>query len=107
MIIDKRSGESSVALHAKMVYNYLCEWGDGAMARRCSECPYCKCVDPLNTRYLATRKWKYYCVHPDLTKLPRSVFHSEYALVGFGRDTTKTDLTIRTHPRWCPLEIFR
>lgn len=77
------------------------------MARQCSSCVYCRCIHPaLNLAHSSSRN-KYYCVNPELRIYPISAFvGKEFGYIGRGDLTPEGRLTIKTHPRWCPMELF-
>lgn len=77
------------------------------MARRCSVCTYCRCVaQPLSRRTVSFRK-QYFCTHPALKDYPSSAFKDKrIGYIGQGDLTLDSNLTLKTHPRWCPMELF-
>ena len=77
------------------------------MARRCNACAYCRYIaQPSPYRSVSFRK-QYFCIHPVLKDYPSSAFRDKrIGFIGQGDLTLESSLTLKTHPRWCPIEIF-
>ena len=50
---------------------------------------------------------QYFCIHPALKNYPSYAFRDKrIGFIGQGDLTLESSLTLKTHPRWCPIEIF-
>ena len=62
---------------------------------------------PVSQAHRLSRRNKYYCTNPELRNYPVAAFvGKEYGYIGHGDLTKENRLTLKTHPRWCPIEIF-
>ena len=78
------------------------------MARKCNECRHCRCVLQVSRTRTVRVSHCYYCAHPRVSDLPTSVFRNGVdGLIGIGRPSRNNALPIKTHPRWCPNELFQ
>jgi len=78
------------------------------MARQCSRCKFCKSKKPIQTRRSPSIRRMYFCVHPYVFDLPASIFRANgIGFIGKGDLTADSPLQTKTHPRWCPIEVFR
>ena len=78
------------------------------MARRCVMCPYCRRTKPTKTSRFSYGRSVYYCAHRYVHDLPESVFRSKgFGVIGLGDATPGSALKMKTHPRWCPMELFK
>ena len=74
------------------------------MSARCRDCPHCKAFKRTSTTRAARRNL-YYCVHQRLKEIPVSAFgRSAVGFIGYGDNADGGMLTLKTHPRWCPIE---
>lgn len=77
------------------------------MARRCSICAYCRCIAQPSPRRSVSFRKQYFCTHPALRDYPSSAFKDKrIGYIGHGDLTKESRLTLKTHPRWCPIEMF-
>ena len=78
------------------------------MARRCTECAFCNPASKTKASRSIVGRSMYYCTHPCLSRLPVCVFRNmDIGFIGLGAATAESKLTLKTHPRWCPMELFR
>ena len=77
------------------------------MARQCRKCAFCGRRARAQTARSIMGRRMYYCAHPRLSDLPASVFRNmDPGFIGLGEATAESRLTLKTHPRWCPMELF-
>lgn len=72
------------------------------MKRQCKYCSSCKCKGRSRAQGIeAFGRNHYYCIHPDRNKGENRKFHD---FIGYGDNTRESQLQLKTHPKWCPLE---
>lgn len=76
------------------------------MARRCTVCTHCRRTARSSPRHSVSFRKQYYCTHPALRDYPASAFKDRrIGFIGQGDLTIESGLTIKTHPRWCPMAL--
>lgn len=76
--------------------------------RACRFCNFCKIEKTAqvtkNNQHGSPRSF-FYCNHPDLVKIPKVEFGYRYpGYIGANTSEPGSQLTIKTHPKWCPIE---
>lgn len=64
-------------------------------------------LEPITfTTESESTKKHYWCEHPEIEKMPSKNFgNSARGFIGFGTNTLTSPLALKTHPRWCPMEL--
>lgn len=76
------------------------------MQRECKNCNHCKQIGRQNMTTYGYGKKHYWCEHPEIEKIPFKKFgNSARGFIGFGTNTLTSPLSLKTHPRWCPMEL--
>ncbi|MBG9692538.1 hypothetical protein ACP3VS_22780 [Lysinibacillus sp. VIII_CA] len=74
------------------------------MKAKCKNCGYCRQLGRQQTQRGRVGRKHYYCEHPEAKLLPLNTFGNKATLfIGFGEHTLESPLSIKTSPRWCPI----
>lgn len=73
---------------------------------KCKCCSYIKQEGKQNSNIDTFGRKHYWCTHPDIETIDLKKFgNRSRGFVCFGENTYKSEITIKTSPRWCPLKI--
>ncbi|MDY4605278.1 hypothetical protein [Clostridium tertium] len=72
---------------------------------RCRECEYCNQSGRQNPNRDTMGRKHYWCKHPLIKTFDRKVFGNRAeGFIGFGENNYKSQLALKTTPRWCPIK---
>ena len=73
------------------------------MKRQCKYCNHCKEHGRSRAQGIeAFGRKHYYCEHPGRNNDKSMEIHD---FVGYGDNTRQSPLKLKTHPKWCPMEV--
>lgn len=71
----------------------------------CAHCQYCQQVGRQQTQSGQLGRKKYFCNHPKVGELKDKHGFPLFPFIGFGDMSAKSELTLKTRKKWCPMEV--
>lgn len=72
---------------------------------RCRDCEYCNQSGRQNSNRDPMGRKYYWCKHPLTKTFDSKVFGNRAeGFIGFGENNYKSQLALKTTPRWCPIK---